>query len=139
MDRTANLIHIAEIAGAAGKQWLYLRKVDPRKFTWFEQRENKEFATEVTADNIEEAMRLANRAWKDASFRTLICGFRFTLPERDEHGLNALFWQMMASYNSPSGIYFDEELGCNCIVQNASMEARNLWKKLKNDEPVQSY
>ena len=59
------------------------------------------------------------------------CGFRYTLPERDEHGLNALFNQMVASYSSSNGVYFEQELGHPCIVQNASIQARLLWKKLK--------
>lgn len=122
-----DLIHVAEhLSKEKGKQLLFLKKVEPRLYTWFEG----DSATEITADTIEEVIRLARRHWKEESFRPMMCGFRYTLPERDEHGINALYWQMALSYNSPNGIYFDEEIGCNCIVQNASLEARQLWKEL---------
>lgn len=125
-----DIMHVAKyLSPQKGQTWLYLKKIDPRTYTWFEE----ETATEVTADTIEEALRLAFRQWKGQSFRTLMCGFRYTLPERDEHGINALFWQMVLSYSSSNGIYFDEEIGCNCFVQSASQEARNLWKELSSE------
>lgn len=128
MDKIKDLMHVARcLTPGQGWKMLFLMKSDPRTYTWFEG----ENPTEVTADTIEAAMRLAYKYWEGRSFRTMMCGFRYTLPERDEHGLNALFWQMVLSYTSPNGIYFDEELGCNCYVQNASLEARNLWKELK--------
>jgi len=123
-----NVIHIALIF-LRGKKYLFLHKIEPRKFAWFEDQNET-----VAADNIEDAIRLAVQHWKKDAIKMLNCGFRYTLPERDEHGLNALFWQMVASYNSPTGVYFDEELGCNCIVQNASTEARNLWNQMKENE-----
>jgi len=88
-----------------------------------------EQATTVSGETVEEAMRLAARHWQKDSFTTVICGFRYTLPERDEHGINALFHQMVASYSSMNGVYYDEELGNNCFVQNASDEAIRLWKR----------
>jgi hypothetical protein len=123
------LIHIARILSLEGRQTtLFLRKLDPVRFAWFEKREGAEQETEVSAGTIEEALRVAARYWKERSFRTLICGFRYTLPERDEHGINALFHQMSASYSSMNGIYYDEELGSNCYVQNASNEALDLLR-----------
>ena len=125
-----DLMHVAQyLSPGKGKKWLFLKKLDARLYTWFEDNEG----SEVTADTIEEAIRLAHRHWQGCSFSPLMCGFRYTLPERDEHGINALFWQMGLSYNSPNGIYFDEEIGCNCIVHNASLEARNLWKELRSE------
>jgi hypothetical protein len=123
------LIHVGKKLGKRGSYtYLFLRQVEPHIFTWFEvEKDFKENATHITSPSIEEAMRLAQRDWASDYFRTIICGFRYTLPERDEHGLNALFFQMVASYSSSNGIYFDEELGCNCIVHQASQEARNLW------------
>lgn len=112
-----------------GKELLLLRKISPKQFTWFFESDGKEIDADISANSVEEAMRLAHHAWKKYAFRTIICGFRYTLPERDEHGTNALFHQMVASYKSPNGIYFDEDLGHNCYVQNASQEAISLWKR----------
>lgn len=131
-NKVANLIHAGKIFAKGGVyKYLFLRKIDPHSFTWFiEEHDGSENETPVSGPNIEEAIRLANRQWKDDYFTSLGCGFRYTLPERDEHGINALFHQMVSSYNSPNGIYFDEELGNNCFVNFASNEARNVWKRL---------
>lgn len=94
------------------------------RFAWFLD----EAPTGVEAPHVEEAIRLAVKKWK---LNLVNCGFRYMLPERDEHGINALFHQMGASYESMNGVYFEEELGYNCIVQNASDEARQLWRELK--------
>lgn len=127
------IIHIAHIIDKYGrKKRLLLRKKSERHFIWFEENENNENETEIFADNIEDALGSAIRKWKNDQFTPLHCGFRYTLPERDEHGINALFHQMVASYSSTNGIYYDEELGNNCFVQNASIEARQLWHFLKN-------
>jgi hypothetical protein len=130
------LIHIARIVGDNGqKRYLFLRKVESNRFTWFEERQpGEEFQTEVSGLQIEEALRLAPRHWKNHFYTTLMCGFRYTLPERDEHGINALFHQMAASYSSMNGIYYDDELGNNCFVQNASNEALDLWQLLKKQK-----
>jgi hypothetical protein len=131
-NRLTGLLHIGKIFGNKGKETLvFLRKISPHSYIWFVENENEdEIETDIKGSTIQEAIRLANRNWRDSNFKTLGCGFRYTLPERDEHGLNALFYQMIASYNTMTGVYFDEELGCNCFVQNASIEARNLWKRL---------
>ncbi len=126
------LIHVAFILRPrAGKSTLYLRKISEQLYTWFEESNGTEIEMEtLSAQTIEEAMRLAHRNLKEFSFRTLNCGFRYTLPERDEHGINALFWQMGASYSAPGGVYFDEEVGHNCFVQNSSYNALKMWRKL---------
>lgn len=121
------LIHIAKIFTEGKHQHLFLRKVSNDEYRWF----GDETATPISASTIEEALRLAARHWKDQSYRTIICGFRYTLPERDEHGINALFHQMAASISTPNGVYFDEELGNNCFVQNYSLEARDLFFSLR--------
>lgn len=131
------LIHIAEIHVQGGKtKYLFLRQKDPHSFVWYEQPTSGrvEVETSVAAPNIDEALRAARKNWKQDYFRTIICGFRYTLPERDEHGINALFYQMVASYSSANGVYFDEELGHNCFVNFASQEARTIWQQLKNEE-----
>ena len=109
--------------------YLFLKQLDLHTYTWFDDEDN---ATAVSATTIEEAIRLARRTWKERGFRTVICGFRYTLPERDEHGSNAFFFQMAASLSSMNGVYFDEELGHNCLVQGASSEAKELWQKFRD-------
>lgn len=130
------LIHVAQIRSESGPlpSYLFLRKKDIANFTWFiEDQSGNEKETEVAAQTVDEALRLASRHWKRQNFRTVICGFRYTLPERDEHGLNALFHQMVASYSTMTGPYFDEDVGHLCVVHNASQEALNLWTRLRRD------
>lgn len=126
------LIHIGRILKKGENlKYLYLRKIDPHTFTWFLQEgEKDEIHTNICAESAEEAIRLATRQWSDDFFCPIGCGFRYTLPERDEHGINALFHQMAASYSTSNGVYFDEELGSNCFVQFASQEACKLLKQL---------
>jgi len=133
-EKPAKLIHVARIFKDGAWKNLYLRKNANRHFFWYEEtKENQEqgIETEISGETSEEAMRKGARHWRNDSFTTLMCGFRYTLPERDEHGINALYHQMVASYSSGNGIYFDEELGNNCFVQNASEDALNFWRKLK--------
>ena len=120
------LIHIGRIVTKENPcTYLFLRKVGDKKYEWFKE----EASTGVSAETIEEAMRLAHLAFREQSFRTVICGFRYTLPERDEHGLNALFHHLAASHSTLDGRYFDEELGHMCFVDNPSAEALSLLKK----------
>ncbi len=131
-EKTTNtLIHIAKIYTAGRWQYLFLRKFSPQEYRWFLVENEQETATQIFSETIEEAIRLARREWRQSAFTPLGCGFRYTLPERDEHGSNALFYQMAASYATSNGIYLDEELGHNCIVNNPSKEARLLLLKLK--------
>jgi hypothetical protein len=125
------LIHAALILGEDGrKRHLFLRQLEARRFVWFEELPGgEEKETDLATETIEEALRLSARRWKERSYRNINCGFRYNLPERDEHGINALFHQMAASYNSMNGVYYDDELGNNCFVQSASEEALALWKR----------
>jgi hypothetical protein len=122
------LIHVACIKEKGrGSIYLFLRQVDLGEYMWFKPDQNgAESKTDVHSHSIEEALRLGAKHWKKDNFRMINCGFRYTLPERDEHGTNALFYQMKDSYLSMNGIYFDEELKTNCIVHNASIESRDL-------------
>lgn len=131
LPNKGKLIHIGSIMEHGGiKRYLLLREKSSACFIWsYLSTKGSEEESEVWAATIEEALRLAVKRWKQHYFKTLMCGFRFTLPERDEHGMNALFHQMAASYKSSNGIYYDEELGNNCIVQNASQEALHLLKR----------
>lgn len=132
MTQTSKPIHAARYQlPKKGLRYLVLREVDPTRFSWFErQPDQTERDTEVFGTNIEEAMREAYRSFKDCAFRFVHCGFRYTLPERDEHGINALLREMIASYSSMNGVYFDNDVGHNCYVQAASDEAIELWKSL---------
>jgi hypothetical protein len=138
MENTNKLVHVAfAVMRPKGRFMLFLRKKEPNHIVWYEESDNnEEKETIVTAQTVEEAIRLGRNHWKDHSFRTLNCGFRYTLPERDEHGMNALFCQMAASYASSNGVYFDDELGHNCFVQAASIEARNLLKTLSLQKKI---
>lgn len=117
------IIHVAILDFS----YLYLRKTGPETYQWF----LGENPTEVKGITPEEACRLARKAWALQNFRFMRCGMRFTLPERDECGNNALFHQMVASYSVPNHIYFDEELGHSAVVREASEEALALWRNLK--------
>lgn len=106
-----------------GGEFLFLEEITPHLYAWITESGEE---VGLSAPHIEEAIRIARR---EEGFQPLNCGFRFTLPERDEHGENALFHQMGASHEAFNGIYFDQDLGHNCIVREASQEALSLWKK----------
>lgn len=128
----SNLIHIAQIDSLNHSRiWLYLRHTEPQIYTWFQEINGKEEPTAISSSNIEEAIRLARREWQNQNFQPFMVGYRFTLPERDEHGNNALFYQMVKSLNSFNGVYFDEELGHNAIIHQIPLIAREIYEKLK--------
>ena len=137
MQETAKnkIIHVGKRSLQGGMITYLLLREEPEGFTWYEEKKpGEEEKTGLTAKTSEEALRLAHRQWKNDFFKTLACGWRYTLPERDEHGYNALFHQMVASYNASNGIYFDSELGHTCFVDFASTEARDLWKRLASEK-----
>ena len=126
------VIHAAKIfRKGKGQIFLLLRKIAKEEYRWFEVADDSENFTSITGPTIEEAISKARKEFASSSFRTINCGFRYTLPERDEHGMNALFYQMKASLFSFNGVYFDEEVQHNCLVQNASQEAKDLMNLLK--------
>ena len=131
------LIHVAKIqAPKKGLVYLFLREDPEKGYTWYHEKEGKEEKTDISGNSPSLAIRAAYRQWADSSFQTLRCGRRFELPERDEHGCDALFYQMAASYSSSGGIYFDEKISQNCVINNASSEAIDLWKKLLKESRV---
>lgn len=134
--KIGKLIHLAQIMlPKAGSCLLLLRKEDPVRYLWYQEYNTQsERETPIFAPTPEEAILLAYLNWKGNDFKTINCGFRYTLPERDEHGNNALFHQMIASYSSMNGIYFDEDLGHNCFINFASDIAKNLWKQLQSQK-----
>lgn len=127
-NKSLKIIHAARIQlKERTLRYLLLYEKAPQEYLWYmKEPDGSEKETGVTGRSISEAIRQARKEWQREGFRTLHCGFRYTLPERDEHGGNALFYQMVASYSSPNGVYFDEELGHNCFVQAASQEALSL-------------
>ncbi len=113
------------------RQYLFLKKINPSLFQWFKTTStfDQEEETPCSGKSPAEAIEAAHAKWD--SFRTLNCGFRYSLPERDEVGCNAFFWEMAKSYASFNGPYFDEELGHKCYVDFASQEALSIWRKLR--------
>ena len=85
------------------------------------------------ASSFQQALVLARQLWSKDFFTLLHCGFRYTLPTRDETGINATFKQMVLSYSASNGRYFDEEVGHLCYVDFASQEALRLWKRIRSD------
>ena len=122
-------IHVARIQPNGPEPvYLFLRKIG-EKFCWMEG----EKETEVIADTQEDAIRMAWKYWKpkNVAFRMVHCGFWFSLPEREEHGIPAMFNQMAASYSTPMGVYFDEQFGHQAAVKEASSEALDLWREIR--------
>lgn len=124
-----NLVNVARING---KKLLFLRKLEPKLYQWFDQDDK----TDVQAETQEEAIRLAYRKWQDRGFQMLPCGYVFTLPERDEHGNNASFSQMGKSLESMTGVYYDEDLGHSCIVNQIPNETRKIYNSLKQTSSI---
>ncbi|MCH9627073.1 MAG: hypothetical protein S4CHLAM2_07070 [Chlamydiales bacterium] len=114
------------------KQYLFLNKLNSSEFQWVKALPlSQEEPTPCKGSTAAKAIQSAYKLWGDHDFRLLHCGFRYTLPERDEVGCNAFFWQMAQSYASASGRYFDEETGHLCYVDFASQEALELWRKIR--------
>lgn len=115
------------------KQYLFLKKLDDSTFQWFKVSSSfeSEKGTPCMGETSSSAIKAAYKLWKDHYFRLLHCGFCYSLPERDEVGWNAFFWQMAKSYSSLNGHYFDEEVGHLCYVDFASQEALSIWRKIR--------
>ena len=114
------LIHVAQ----SDKGWMFLQETSPGHYQWFQGDE----PTEIQAPSIQEAIRLGWKAFASQNFEPLLCGYKYTLPERDEHGAPTLFSDMVQSLNTPTGQYFDPASGHNYIVQNIPTRARELYK-----------
>ena len=126
------VIHVGKIPRTRGEpRYFLLKQLDVYRYEWFpyslKEENGKDYFWEGT---VAEALALGYKNWGWEGFELLHCGFRYTLPERDEVGSNALFYQMVSSYSTMTGVYFDEEVGGNCIVQFASQEARLFAKRL---------
>ena len=124
------IIHLAKKWHAGRLQLLALVLLG-KNYEWIQAPLEDFVKTDLRAHSIEEAIVLARKTWKEEGFFLVNCGYRYTLPERDEHGLEALFHQMAKSLASMTGVYQDEELGHLCLVQNVSLEARHLLDEFK--------
>jgi len=123
---SGKLIHLATLN--SGAELLELREVEPNKrYGWLRQGAS----TDVEAPSISEAIRKGALKWKEEGFRPIRCGTLFTLPERDEHGQNALFYQLVESSKSPNGVFFDPTLGSLCMVRESSQQALSRLKSAK--------
>lgn len=116
------IVHIAKIA--AGTLFL---KPEGEGFRWFLE----EKPTPVATETVREAMRQGVRQWRLEGFTPIHCGFLFTHPVRDEVGTPAFFCEMVKSYTSLAGNFFDEVRGHLCVVHNASEEALALFRRLR--------
>lgn len=131
------LIHVGKRQDREGNsEYLLLRQVDERQYAWFVDLKGDERPCKLQASSIGEALRLAYSLWKEEAFHPIHCGFRYYMEPRDEHGNNALFCEMIASYssNSASRDYFDKRCGQRCYVDFASEEALSLWQQLRDEE-----
>ncbi len=124
-EKASKIIHIG---WAAPSQYLFLQEMKEGGFGWFN---DKGELLGISLPHVIQAIQYARKKWKENGFRTLRCGTLYTLPERDEHGENALFCQMVKAYSTPNGVYFDPELGHSCVIHNASQEALSLMNSLK--------
>lgn len=134
LTKLHKLIHVAHITPQG---YIFLRESEPGIYAWYETNSNNEEKnTQISGVTIGEALSRARKKWKQNYFRTLNCGFRYNLPERDEHGINALFHQMVAAYTNSNGIYFDDDVGHNCFINFASQEALQLMKQLHIEKRI---
>ncbi len=115
------IFHVAKFYPDGRLKYLFLKK----KGDLFEWEESN-----CVQKSVAEAIDAASLLWKGDYFKLVHCGFRYSLPIRDQVGVNALFWQMAKSYAVSSGVYFDEDVGHQCIVKFASDEALRIWKEI---------
>jgi hypothetical protein len=139
--KLGKLIHIGKIHGHNEHiEYLYLRKSGPSSFEWYADGWEKEEATGIKSTTLSEAFARASDEWRDSAFSLIHCGYRYDLQERDDIGVEALFYQMVESYHSSGlidamwcGKYNDVEAGHECFVDKASEEALELMRKLERE------
>lgn len=113
------IIHIAKLDR---DKIITLQELTPGLFDWFDQ----DKSLNLSSSSIEEAFKKGRKELKARGFSPIHCGYKFTLPERDEHGKEALYIDMMKSLASPNGIFFDETMGHNAVVHQIPSYVRNL-------------
>lgn len=132
------LIHVATIRPQGPREvYLFLRQLPNKRFCWFEERtKGREVATPLQASSLHEALHRGKQHWKKAHFQLVQCGFRFSLPERDEIGRPAFFSEMVLSYSSPTGSYSDPESGQPYEVTQAAQKSLHLMKLLLKEKRI---
>jgi len=108
-----------------GAATLFLYK-EENAFRWFKANTSLPLA----AKTISQAVYQARRSFRLSAFRLLDCGKLFTLPERDEHGAFANFFEFSQAMAAPNYTYFDKERGHLCQVKEFSQEAVLVYNKL---------
>lgn len=108
--------------GTGTKGTYLLQEESPGQYTWY----LNDQPTEAKGTSVPLAIREARRLFRHDNFQTLLCGTRFFLPDRDEHGENALFSEMVRSLASGNGQYFDPAYGQNAIVREIPIKSRDL-------------
>lgn len=94
----------------ANNNWIDLIEFEPGRYGWFVG----DRFLDIEASTISQAIQMARRDFID--FKPISAGYKYTLPERDEHGKEAYYCDAVKSLASPNGIYFDEKAGHNAIV-----------------------
>ncbi len=129
-----NLIHVGRLFDGRGRRCYAMLRKEDGVYRWYREAPGgREEPTPLQAKSESEAMTAAARFWKDSAFEPVHCGFRYDSQVRDEHGINAQFWEMVLSYSASNidGSYLDPEAGHLCYVDFCSEEARQLWQRLK--------
>lgn len=138
MSTGNKLIHVARVLNENNQTiYLFLRQIGRYHYQWFQEvNEDSEVPLPIDGVTAEEALRKAADRFQYHEFHPVECGFRYDLSERDEHGINALFYQMIESYaaNNVDGSYFDPDAGHHCYVDFASDEALDLWHRLSDED-----
>lgn len=107
-----NLYWIASLENG-GKKWLTLHKEEDGLFRWYLDN----MPTDIANTSAEASVKEARKRYREEHLKIHSCGNKFTLPERDEHGTPANFQEMVKSLRSMNGVFFDDQLGHNCIVR----------------------
>ncbi len=100
------IIHKARV----NNKWIDLVEIEPAKYGWYEG----DRSLDLNAGSIPLAFSIARKAFPD--FLPIAAGYKYTLPERDEHGKEALYCEAVKSLESPNGVFFDEKAGHNVVV-----------------------
>ena len=106
-------------------KWIDLVEIEPGKYGWYEG----EHSLDLNAASIPLAFVIARKAYPD--FNPIAAGYKYTLPERDEHGKEALYCEAVKSLESSNGVFFDEKAGHNVVVHLIPQKTIDLIRGLK--------
>lgn len=100
------IIHKARV----NNKWIDLVEIEPAKFGWYDG----DRSLDLNATSIPLAFAKARKTF--SNFLPIAAGYKYTLPERDEHGKEALYCEAVKSLESSNGVFFDEKAGHNVVV-----------------------